>query len=88
MQLANALIRNRCRESPYLDMLGALWWSFLMSCYERRIAVARLSDSLLDQMLELERLRQQVRKAELFANRSGRRNPKKGPARNRKTVRT
>jgi hypothetical protein len=59
-----------------------------MSCYEHRIVVARLSDSLLDQLLELERLREQVKKAELFANRSGRPNPKKGPARNRKTVRT
>ena len=33
--------------------------------YERRIAAARLSDSLLDQLLELERLREQVKKAEL-----------------------
>jgi hypothetical protein len=35
--------------------------------YERRIAAARLSDSLLDQLLELERLREAVKKAEFFA---------------------
>lgn len=43
-----------------------------MNLDERRIAAARLSDSLLDQFLELKRLREQVKKAEILAQMSRR----------------